>query len=358
MFFEDVRAIYSKLEDELSRKIYEARVLYNMTGDVKYAECLMRYSDPILRIKKKIEEIKIADDSYLVVIFGAGQRGRLVHRLLDSICWDFYIDSKQYGQSIDDLEIVALNDKRLTNRNAVFVVSPLEYSDEIVAAIKARENENDIIIVLNDECALSQHRQYFDSFVPHDANEIFVDAGVYDGGTTLDFCDWAEGEYKKIYMFEPSTDYYERFANNVAYIKNHEWIKKGLSDKEKIVRLFSRPDSDVAVNQNLSGIVDVYEYSSGKYIEIPVTSVDTYCKGEGENKVTFIKMDIEGSEFDALCGAEKTIIENHPKLAICLYHKLEDPIILPKKIIDLDSTYKLYIRHYALDILDTVLYAI
>ena len=74
--------------------------------------------------------------------------------------------------------------------------------------------------------------------------------------------------------------------------------------------------------------------------------------------VTFIKMDIESSEQEALRGAEQIINRDKPKLAICLYHKKEDMWEIPYLIKTMVAEYKLYIRHYSNSELETVLYAI
>ncbi len=69
-------------------------------------------------------------------------------------------------------------------------------------------------------------------------------------------------------------------------------------------------------------------------------------------------MDIEGSELKALEGATETIRKYKPKLAICVYHKPEDIIEIPKKILELNPNYKLWLRHYSYVDTETVLYAI
>ena len=62
--------------------------------------------------------------------------------------------------------------------------------------------------------------------------------------------------------------------------------------------------------------------------------------------VTFIKMDIEGFELDALMGSKHHIIMEKPKLAICVYHKPDDLWQIPEYILQLNPSYKLYLRQY------------
>lgn len=88
---------------------------------------------------------------------------------------------------------------------------------------------------------------------------------------------------------------------------------------------------------------------------ITVDSIDNVC---GKDRVTFIKMDIEGSEAEALRGAEKTIRRDKPRLAISLYHKPQDYFEIPFLIKEMVPEYKLYIRHHKPGKNDTVLYAV
>lgn len=77
----------------------------------------------------------------------------------------------------------------------------------------------------------------------------------------------------------------------------------------------------------------------------------------GSDNVTFIKMDIEGAEMEALEGAQKTIERCKPKLAISIYHKEDDLWEIPYYILKKYPWYKIYIRHYALTTNETVMYA-
>jgi len=73
--------------------------------------------------------------------------------------------------------------------------------------------------------------------------------------------------------------------------------------------------------------------------------------------VTFIKMDIEGAEVEAVSGAADIIRSQKPKLAICVYHSKEHIIKIPFLLKKLVPEYKIYLRHHSPSLLDTVCYA-
>ena len=77
-----------------------------------------------------------------------------------------------------------------------------------------------------------------------------------------------------------------------------------------------------------------------------------------ENCVSFIKMDIEGAEMEALKGAERLIQKWHPQLAICIYHSDKDMVEIIKYIHCKFPFYKVYVRQYTWFYADKVLYAI
>ena len=86
-------------------------------------------------------------------------------------------------------------------------------------------------------------------------------------------------------------------------------------------------------------------------------SIDDLVQKENMSKVDFIKMDIEGAEPKALLGAINTIKRFKPKLAISIYHNLNDYSQIATWIDNLRQGYRFYIRHYTIHAEETVLYA-
>jgi FkbM family methyltransferase len=90
-----------------------------------------------------------------------------------------------------------------------------------------------------------------------------------------------------------------------------------------------------------------------------LVALDTYLSEEERSEITYIKMDIEGAETEALKGMAQTIAKYKPKLAICIYHLPDDLWQIPEYIHSLNPDYKLYIRHHDVEYgAETVCYAI
>ncbi len=75
-------------------------------------------------------------------------------------------------------------------------------------------------------------------------------------------------------------------------------------------------------------------------------------------RVSMIKMDIEGGEYDALLGAKQVIQRDRPILAICVYHSQQDLWRLPLLMRGLCPEHRMYLQSYRGDGIQTVAYAV
>ena len=66
-----------------------------------------------------------------------------------------------------------------------------------------------------------------------------------------------------------------------------------------------------------------------------------------KESVDFIKYDVEGSEREALEGSRKTILRDHPKLLVSVYHRVDDFFALPLFLHKSFPEYTLYLRRAA-----------
>ncbi len=76
-------------------------------------------------------------------------------------------------------------------------------------------------------------------------------------------------------------------------------------------------------------------------IRVPLVTLDSLLIDE---KVDFIKVDVEGLEEDVLKGATNLIRKWKPKMAIAVYHDTNNPIQLKKWILSVRSDYNIALR--------------
>jgi FkbM family methyltransferase len=75
-------------------------------------------------------------------------------------------------------------------------------------------------------------------------------------------------------------------------------------------------------------------------VELPVTTIDKIVEELNLDKITFVKMDIEGAERNAIRGAVKTIARFRPRLALATENLEDDYIVVPQEVQKLAQNYK------------------
>lgn len=147
--------------------------------------------------------------------------------------------------------------------------------------------------------------------------EILLDIGTAEGLFPLVVID----KCSHIYMIEPSQYFFQSLSKTFDFF----------SDKTSIfnVAVGAKKDTVFFNEDSLDGQIAV-ESVSGR--SITVETVDALI---GTNKITYLKADIEGFEYEMLQGAKETIKQNKPKIAITVYHKQNDS----KKIIALIKSF-------------------
>ncbi len=186
--------------------------------------------------------------------------------------------------------------------------------------------------------------QYFpEGIIGLTGREVFVDGGAYTGDTLLTFLRKTDNKYVRCYAFEPepgNTARLNALAGRQRF-RDVEIIGKGLWSKAAVLN-FAAEGGTAASSISEKGTAS-----------IETETIDNVSPG-----ATFIKLDVEGAELEALKGAAATIKRNRPKLAVCLYHKPGDLFEIPLFIKSLVPEYRLYLRQHQPVSCELVLYAV
>ena len=185
---------------------------------------------------------------------------------------------------------------------------------------------------------IHEHIYSIPGIVSVENGDYVIDCGGFSLDTAIMFAEMA-GLNGKVFACEFVPDNLKICDANLAlnpHLRDRiTIIKKPLSDKSGEELVFCESASCTSLAPQLENA------QSNRYIS---TTIDDFVAEHNVEKIDFIKMDIEGSELAALKGAEKTIKKYHPKLAISIYHKLEDLDTIPRLIKSFHD-YKLYIGY-------------
>lgn len=182
-------------------------------------------------------------------------------------------------------------------------------------------------------------------------DDVVLDIGACWGDTAFYFANKV-GDNGKVYSFEFIPGNIKLFNKNLdlnPHLKNNIVIvEHPVSNKsnDKIYYKDFGPGSEVVSHP--------FEGQTGSAVTL---SIDDFVKENNIQRVDFIKMDIEGAEPYALQGALETIKKFRPKLAIAIYHSMDDFVNIPNWIIDLNLGYEIYIDHFTIHEEETVCFA-
>lgn len=348
----ECKKVYGMLEDEVSRDIYLHRLNYLVSGDYKYIrEILAAYLPELPPLSgRTMEDFRASlPQDRKIVLYGAGSNGKelLPYWEHDPRFIGFCSHTKQ-KQKAGYLGHPCMSPEELLRRKDLTVV----------VSVTAKKNYTEIMQLLRDggypENLIFHARgffqeavenQYFEpEIITYGEDEVFLDVGCLDLNTALKFRECCD-HVKKVYAFEPDPKSY------AACLEKKE--RTGFREVELLP--FGTWSHRTTLHFNAIG-TGSSRIQEGGGICIPVAPIDEAI--DPADRVTMIKMDIEGAELESLRGARETIRRDKPKLAICIYHKPEDMTEIPLYIKELVPEYRLYIRHYSNGNGETVLYAV
>jgi FkbM family methyltransferase len=334
-----------------------------------------------------------------LVLFGAGHTGKwalrnLLSQGLQAVAFADN-DPKKQGTLIDGLKCYSVEDARVLYPDASWVVTVLsrpaakdmrqQVKDIGVAtkplyevlpvchelppagaispvAAKCFDDKNGAhsLIEFFDQLSFRRHPDYdlqlppsdckdiyFPDFIVHRDDEHFVDCGAADGDTVKAFVERWEA-FRYITAFEPDEYNFKKLCETISLRArlNFQPIESAVCDRSGKASFVANGD----YSSHLGGIAKSATFTTVE--QIALDWAPFHCPP------TYIKMDIEGSELEALWGARKILKEHSPVLAICAYHTSDHLWQIPLLIHAIQPAYKLFLRRYAEGAFELVWYAV
>lgn len=160
--------------------------------------------------------------------------------------------------------------------------------------------------------------------------EVYIDGGAYDGDSIKSYISASGGNSaKKIYAIEPDKNSFRKLTSyiNSSGYENIFPINAALADKSGYI----------SFSEEASRNSHITEESESEN-KVRAISIDEELKDE---KIGFIKLDLEGGEMNALKGMSECIKRDKPTLMLAAYHKTDDIFSLAEYALSLVSEYKL-----------------
>ncbi len=188
---------------------------------------------------------------------------------------------------------------------------------------------------------------YFPDCSRPGSDETFVDCGAFDGDTIDGFLETTGSRFRRIFAFEPDPANFAKLqqyadALDPALAERVALRQSAVGTAAGMVRFSAMGTDGSAIGED--GDLDV-----------ECVALDEVLDNDAPS---YIKMDIEGAELDALAGSRRLIAGQSPVLAICSYHRQSDLWRIPLLIHSYNPDYRFYLRPHLVEGWDVVCYAV
>lgn len=349
--WKSIKDAYDLLEDKQSKQLFWARMMADMDDE---SNCLKIFYQNSGKLQNTIRnELKwteqLASERCPVYIYGAKRLGKLIYTYLTEadIQIQAFVD-RDYAaaESCCGIPVLSLEQfcRECSLENGYVFIASVRAYQSILDDLKKCHFPQSRILPALFQCN-NVEEQYFEFMEHMPPDGAFIDGGCYDCATSIAFAKRVYSKYSKIIAFEPDQRNY-RTCLNTFHIHPEltaELIFAGLSSDTQILPF--------QINSQCP--------SSSKFDQNGKSYVKTVALDEvvGMQRVSFIKLDIEGFELNALIGARKTIQRDKPLCAICVYHNRGDMLSIMKYLSEIVPEYHFALRHYTANMTETVLYA-
>jgi FkbM family methyltransferase len=190
--------------------------------------------------------------------------------------------------------------------------------------------------------------QYFPAdIVRLSEDEVFVDGGAFDGDTLVDFLGRVGERFAHYHAFEPDA------ANRARLMARVQGLPVGVRDKITIHPLALHAESATLSFTDQGGPTS--HVGTGGNTSVRGERLDAILAVQ---RLSFLKLDVEGAERAALAGAKASIIQHRPQVAACVYHEPNDLWEIPQRLAALLPNSRFHLRQHGFDGWETVVYVV
>ncbi|ABZ83352.1 methyltransferase, fkbm family, domain protein, putative [Heliomicrobium modesticaldum Ice1] len=289
---------------------YYSREMTALRQSTNYTGKVITLSNFDLSLPESYENAQVMEDIQAVLELLSDQKSRMTYLLT----W--------ISRLANDETIATLFENE--TRETISDDNVIRYKDYLIKGINDPYIKKEFIADL-----------YRMKYVYPDCGDVVLDVGAYRGDTAIFFADKV-GSTGKVFAFEPIKANFDWLVDNIRDNRLDHIIvpvNKGCDGRSGLVK-------GVTVKSGAP-----WSFLSDEMGEqnIEVVELDEFVTDQQLEKVSYIKMDVEGFEERVIQGLSETIRSHKPKMVITLYHNTIDLTNLPLMISKL-ADYDMYVR--------------